>query len=69
MAAGRDIRGITVTIGGDTTKLQESPEAQKTILAIGGIVAAAGPLLVILGKTISAVGSAMKGFSSLGRGL
>ena len=32
MAAGRDIRGITVTIGGDTTKLQESLSAvNKTI--------------------------------------
>ena len=42
-----------------------SPEQQQTIVKFGLIAAAIGPVLLMLGKTISTVGSAMKGFSSL----
>ena len=40
-------------------------EQQKTILKIAGVVAAAGPLLTVIGKMTSVVGSAVSGFGKL----
>lgn len=34
-----------------------SPEVQKTIVVVGGLVAALGPVLMIIGKVVSAVGT------------
>ncbi len=42
-----------------------TPEQQQAIVKFGLIAAAIGPFLLMLGKTISTVGSAMKGFSTL----
>ena len=42
-----------------------TPQQQQAIVKFGLIAAAIGPMLLMLGKTISTVGSAMKGFSSL----
>jgi len=39
---------------------------RETIVKVGLLVAAIGPLLIVIRKTISTVGTAMKGFSSLG---
>lgn len=44
-----------------------TPGQQQAIVKFGLLVAAIGPLLVILGKTINSVGTAMKGFSSLSK--
>ncbi|MCC8089905.1 MAG: phage tail tape measure protein [Oscillospiraceae bacterium] len=44
-------------------------ETRETIVKVGLLVAAIGPLLIVIGKTISTVGTAMKGFSSLGTGI
>ena len=44
-----------------------TPEQQQAIVKFGLIAAAIGPALLMLGKTISTVGSAMKGFSSLAK--
>lgn len=42
-----------------------SPEAQKTILAVAGIAAAIGPLLVVGGTLISSIGAIMTGLGTL----
>lgn len=42
-----------------------SPATQKTILAIGGVVAAAGPLLVIGGSIMSGIGGLVTTFGAL----
>lgn len=42
-----------------------TPQQQQAIVKFGLIAAAIGPMLLMLGKTISTVGGAMKGFSSL----
>lgn len=42
-----------------------SPETQKTILAIGGVVAAAGPLLLIGGSIIAGIGGLVTTFGAL----
>ena len=44
-----------------------TPEQQQAIVKFGLIAAAIGPVLLMLGKTISTIGSAMKGFSSLAK--
>lgn len=50
--------------------LNAMDESQKqTIIRIAAIAAALGPLLIVLGKTVSTVGSAMQGFSSLAKGI
>ena len=41
----------------------------QTIIKIALLAASIGPLLVVLGKTISTVGTAMRGFSSLAKGI
>ena len=43
-----------------------SPEQQKFIIAIGGIAAAIGPVLLVLGKITSSVGFMMTAFSGAG---
>lgn len=64
------IRKVVASIQSFVDKLNNMDEGQrKTILTIGMVVAALGPLLVILGKTISGVGSAMKGFVTLSNGI
>lgn len=42
---------------------------RETIIKIGLLAASIGPLLIVLGKTISTVGTAMRGFSSLAKGV
>lgn len=50
--------------------LNAMDESQKqAIIRIAAIAAALGPLLIVLGKTVSTVGSAMQGFSSLAKGI
>lgn len=46
-----------------------SPEQQKFIIAIGGIAAAIGPVLLVLGKITSSVGFMMTAFSGAGSSL
>ena len=60
------IRNIVVKIQSFVDWLNSLNEEQRnTIIKVGALVAALGPFLIIIGKTISTVGSAMKGFSSL----
>lgn len=60
------IKKASDTIQGLVEKFQDlSPEAQKTILAIGGVVAAAGPLLVVGGTIMSGVGGTVTAFGAL----
>ena len=62
------IRAIVSKIQAFVDKLNNMDEAQKkTILKVAALAAAIGPLLVVLGKTISTVGSAMKGFASIAK--
>lgn len=42
-----------------------SPETQKTILAVAGIAAAIGPVLVVLGSLISSLGAVMTAFGTV----
>ena len=64
------IRKVVSSIQAFVDKLNSMDEGQrKAVLTIGLIVAALGPFLVILGKTVSGIGSAMKGFVSLSNGL
>ena len=46
-----------------------SEEQQQNIVKIAGVVAAVGPLLVVLGNVTSAVGKGITSFSSMGKGL
>ena len=60
------IRNIVAKIQSFVDWLNSLNEEQRnTIIKVGALVAALGPFLIIIGKTISTVGSAMKGFSSL----
>ncbi len=64
------IRNIVSKIQAFIDKLNGMSESQrKTILTIAGIVAALGPLLVIIGTVISKVGVAMQGFVKLSTGI
>ncbi len=64
------IRNIVGKIQAFVDKLNGMSESQrKAILTIGLIVAALGPLLVILGTVISKVGIAMQGFVKLATGV
>ena len=64
------IRAIVSKIQVFVDKLNGMSESQrKAILTIGLIVAALGPLLVILGTLISKVGAAMQGFVKLATGV
>lgn len=64
------IRAIISKIQAFVDKLNNMSESQrKAVLTIGLIVAALGPLLVILGTVISKVGAAMQGFVKLATGV
>ncbi|MBR6840225.1 MAG: phage tail tape measure protein, partial [Oscillospiraceae bacterium] len=64
------IRAIVSKIQAFVDKLNGMSESQrKAILTIGLIVAALGPLLVIIGTLISKVGIAMQGFVKLATGV
>ena len=60
------IRSIVEKVQAFVDKLNNLDDAQKeTIIKIAAVAAAIGPLLIVLGKTLSTVGSAMTGFSTL----
>ena len=64
------IRKIVSKVQAFVDKLNSMSESQrKAILTIGLIVAALGPMLVILGTVISKVGAAMQGFVKLATGV
>ena len=64
------IRAIVSKIQAFVDKLNGMSESQrKAVLTIGLIIAALGPLLVILGTVISKVGVAMQGFVKLATGV
>ena len=64
------IRSIVSKIQAFVDKLNGMSESQrKAVLTIGLIIAALGPLLVILGTVISKVGVAMQGFVKLATGI
>ena len=64
------IRKIVSKVQAFIDKLNGMSESQrKAVLTIGLIIAALGPLLVILGTVISKVGAAMQGFVKLATGV
>lgn len=64
------IRKIVSAVQSFVDRLNEMDEGtRKAVLTIGMIVAALGPFLVILGTTISKVGAAMQGFTTLAVGI
>ena len=64
------IRKVVAAVQAFVDKLNGMSDAQReTIIKVLALVAAIGPLLLILGKVISTVGSAMSGFASLGKGI
>ena len=64
------IRAIVSRVQAFVDKLNSMSESQrKAVLTIGLIIAALGPLLVILGTVISKVGVAMQGFVKLATGV
>lgn len=64
------IRKVVSAVQAFVDKLNGMSDAQReTIIKVLALVAAIGPLLLILGKVISTVGSAMSGFASFGKGI
>ena len=64
------IRSIVSHIQAFIDKLNDMDEGTKqSIVKIALLVAAIGPLLIIIGTTISKVGTAVKAFSSLAQGI
>ena len=64
------IRAVVSKVQAFVDKLNNMSEAQKkTILKVAALAAAIGPLLVVLGKTVSTVGSAMKGFTKIAKAM
>lgn len=64
------IRAIVEKVQAFVDKLNSLDDAQKqTVIKIALIAAAIGPLLIVLGKIISTVGSVMTGFSALTKGV
>lgn len=62
------IRNIVSKIQGFIDKLNGMDEGTKqTIVKIGLLVAAIGPLLIVIGNVISKTGTALRAFSSLGK--
>lgn len=60
------VRSAVEKIQAFVDKLNSMDDAQKqAIVRFAAVAAAIGPLLLILGKTISTVGSAMQGFSTI----
>lgn len=63
------IRNIVSKIQGFIDKLNGMDEGTKqAIVKIGLLVAAIGPLLIVIGNVISKTGTALRAFSSLGKG-
>ena len=64
------IRKIVSAVQQFVDKLNSMDEStRETIIKIGLLAASIGPLLIVLGMTISTVGTAMRGFSSLAKGV
>ena len=64
------IRAVVSKVQAFVDKLNGMSEAQKkTILKVAALAAAIGPLLVVLGTVVTKVGTAMKGFAQLGKGV
>ena len=64
------IRNIVSKIQGFIDKLNGMDEGTKqAIVKIGLLVAAIGPLLIVIGNVISKTGTALRAFSSLGKGV
>ena len=64
------VRSAIEKIQAFVDKLNSLDDVQKqTIVRIAAVAAAIGPLLIVLGKTISTVGSTMTAFSSLTKGI
>lgn len=64
------IRKIVSAVQQFVDKLNSMDEGtRETIIKIGLLAASIGPLLIVLGKTISTAGTAMRGFSSLAKGV
>lgn len=64
------VRAVVEKVQVFVDKLNSLDDAQKqTVIKIALIAAAIGPLLIVLGKTISTVGSVMTGFSLLTKGV
>ena len=64
------IRKIVSAVQQFVDKLNSMDEStRETIIKIGLLAASIGPLLIVLGKTISTIGTAMRGFSSLAKGV
>ena len=64
------IRKIVSAVQQFVDKLNSMDKStRETIIKIGLLAASIGPLLIVLGKTISTVGTAMRGFSSLAKGV
>lgn len=62
------IRSVVEKVQAFVEKLNSMNDAQReTIIKVAAVAAAIGPLLIILGKTVSTVGTAMKGFSSMAK--
>lgn len=60
------IRKIVSAVQAFVDKLNSMDDStRETILKVAALAAAIGPLLIVLGKTISTAGTALKGFSSL----
>lgn len=63
------IRSAVSKVQGLVEKLDSMDDgAKKAILAVALIAASLGPLLLVVGKTVSAMGAALKGISALGEG-
>ena len=64
------IRKIVSAVQQFVDKLNSMDEStRESVIKIGLLAASIGPLLIVLGKTISTVGTAMRGFSSLAKGV
>ena len=64
------IRKIVSAVQSFVDKLNSMDDStRETIIKIALLAASIGPLLIVLGKTISTVGTALRGFSSLAKGI
>ena len=64
------IRKIVSAVQQFVDKLNSMDDStREVIIRVALLAAAIGPLLIVLGKTISTVGTAMRGFSSLAKGV
>ena len=64
------IRAVVSKVQAFVDKLNGMSESQKkAIIKVAALAAAIGPLLVVLGTVVTKVGTAMKGFAQLGKGV